>query len=54
MVGTNDPKIATYKMAGNYSQYGITWPITSNRVVSIAGDGNIMQLENSAISVSQH
>lgn len=54
MIRTNQPKFASYFMAGDYAQYDISWPVTSNRVVHLYGEGRLRTLENAAVTIRKY
>ena len=45
MITTNAPRIAYYRQAANFAQYGFAWKITRRRTISVFGEGNMQRLE---------
>jgi hypothetical protein len=53
MIQTNNPAIAYYPGLTFAANYSISWLISSNRYVSVAGRGNVPALENATVSIHQ-
>ena len=53
IIRTSRPHLAYYKTAGTYSQYELSWLITSNREVVVSGQGDILQLEGARYTIHE-
>lgn len=51
MIKANAPKIAYYRLAGDYAQYSFSWQISSNRILWVGGQGNIKTLDGATIII---
>ena len=54
MITTNSPTIGSYPMAGpygHYEQYGIAWRISTNRTLTVYGQGDIRKLDRAKVTI---